>query len=515
MAQVINTNSLSLVAQNNLNKSQSSLNTAIERLSSGMRINSAKDDAAGQAIANRFTANVKGLTQAARNANDGISLAQTTEGALNEINNNLQRVRELSVQAANGTNSSSDLSSIQSEIKQRLDEIDRVSAQTQFNGVNVLAKDSKLSIQVGANDGETIDINLQEITSKTLGLGNMDITKKSLDLSTVNATATTVVTPGSTGATTSVNLTAVDGAAASSYTVYVDDADADTLYVSDDGGTTFYAATYDSASGTLGFDGSTALGAAPTATLAAAGQEISTGTGATVNVDNVVAVNTDAAAAIDMFVDQNGDWFVSRDGGTNVIAATFDATTGQVTYDSADFATEAAPTTGISDAITSYEVPPVAVPDVTANLAGLPAASVGASPTLHKVTNADGSAGGYVVKGQKNGADVYYKANVANDGTVTLGEQYNQDPLASIDKALAGVDELRSQLGAVQNRFESTITNLNNTTNNLSAARSRIEDADYAVEVSNMTRAQILQQAGTSVLAQANQTTQGVLSLLR
>ncbi|EOL9916284.1 flagellin FliC, partial [Escherichia coli] len=132
--------SLSLLTQNNLNKSQSSLSSAIERLSSGLRINSAKDDAAGQAIANRFTANIKGLTQASRNANDGISVAQTTEGALNEINNNLQRVRELTVQATNGTNSDSDLSSIQAEITQRLEEIDRVSEQTQFNGVKVLAE---------------------------------------------------------------------------------------------------------------------------------------------------------------------------------------------------------------------------------------------------------------------------------------------------------------------------------------------------------------------------------------
>ncbi|TSH95652.1 flagellin FliC, partial [Verticiella sediminum] len=131
---VISTNYLSLVAQNNLNKSQSQLGTAIERLSSGMRINSAKDDAAGQAIANRFTANVKGLTQATRNANDGISIAQTTEGSLNEINANLQRIRELSVQAANGSNSDTDLQSIQNEITERLDEIDRVSRETQFNG---------------------------------------------------------------------------------------------------------------------------------------------------------------------------------------------------------------------------------------------------------------------------------------------------------------------------------------------------------------------------------------------
>ena len=175
MAQVINTNSLSLLTQNNLNKSQSALGSAIERLSSGLRINSAKDDAAGQAIANRFTANIKGLTQASRNANDGISIAQTTEGALNEINNNLQRVRELTVQSQNGTNSSSDLSSIQDEIKQRLDEIDRVSAQTQFNGTNVLSKSQTLSIQVGANDNETIDIKLSEVTASTLKLAGFNV----------------------------------------------------------------------------------------------------------------------------------------------------------------------------------------------------------------------------------------------------------------------------------------------------------------------------------------------------
>ena len=170
MAQVINTNSLSLLTQNNLNKSQSSLSSAIERLSSGLRINSAKDDAAGQAIANRFTANIKGLTQASRNANDGISVAQTTEGALSEINNNLQRIRELSVQATNGTNSDSDLNSIQDEITQRLSEIDRVSNQTQFNGVKVLASDQTMKIQVGANDGETIEIALDKLMLKPWGL---------------------------------------------------------------------------------------------------------------------------------------------------------------------------------------------------------------------------------------------------------------------------------------------------------------------------------------------------------
>lgn len=177
MAQVINTNSLSLLTQNNLNKSQSALGTAIERLSSGLRINSAKDDAAGQAIANRFTSNIKGLSQASRNANDGISIAQTTEGALNEINNNLQRVRELSVQAANGSNSGSDLKSIQDEIDQRLNEINRVAEQTDFNGKKVLSQDGQLTIQVGANDGETITIDLQKIDKTELGLDKLDVTK--------------------------------------------------------------------------------------------------------------------------------------------------------------------------------------------------------------------------------------------------------------------------------------------------------------------------------------------------
>lgn len=192
MAQVINTNSLSLMAQNNLNKSQSSLGTAIERLSSGLRINSAKDDAAGQAISNRFTANIKGLTQASRNANDGISLAQTTEGALNEVNDNLQNIRRLTVQSQNGSNSSSDLQSIQDEISQRLSEINRISEQTDFNGVKVLSADQKLTIQVGANDGETIDIELKDINAKTLGLDKFSVADP-IDTTKIGTTKLTAV----------------------------------------------------------------------------------------------------------------------------------------------------------------------------------------------------------------------------------------------------------------------------------------------------------------------------------
>ncbi|BEM86959.1 flagellin [Serratia marcescens] len=348
MAQVINTNSLSLMAQNNLNKSQSSLGTAIERLSSGLRINSAKDDAAGQAISNRFTANIKGLTQASRNANDGISLAQTTEGALNEVNDNLQNIRRLTVQAQNGSNSTSDLKSIQDEITQRLSEINRISSQTDFNGVKVLSSDQKLTIQVGANDGETIDIDLKKIDSKELGLDTFNVTDKGPK-----------------------------------------------------------------------------LGAEVTGTVNVGGKDLT--------VDPM-------AAGKKLFSGKDVD------GKDTFFVETTDAK-GAKTYKSATIAED------------------------------------GATAGKAKITE---------------GAD----AKMSN-------------PLETLDKALAQVDGLRSSLGAVQNRFDSVINNLNSTVNNLAASQSRIQDADYATEVSNMSRANILQQAGTSVLAQANQSTQNVLSLLR
>ncbi|MGV2905891.1 FliC/FljB family flagellin [Achromobacter sp. AGC25] len=374
---VINTNYLSLVAQNNLNKSQSTLGSAIERLSSGLRINSAKDDAAGQAIANRFTANVNGLTQAARNANDGISIAQTTEGALNEVNNNLQRIRQLSVQATNGTNSQTDLDSIQAEISQRLGEITRVSEQTQFNGVKVLAKDNTLTIQVGANDNETITINLEKIDAKSLGL--------------------------------------------------------DKLSLNGPQGTVAAAANSDVES-----------------FMSVSSGSITAGASAAVTITNGKDLGSTAPTSGSLVKDSKGNLFVE-------VTATAGATkpgvtTGQKMYVS------------------------VKASDLSV-------------------------AGGTVTVNSKDASASTFAATT--------------NPLAGVDKALSQVDSLRSDLGAIQNRFESTVANLNNTINNLSAARSRIEDADYATEVSNMTKAQILQQAGTSVLAQANQVPQTVLSLLR
>lgn len=424
MAQVINTNSLSLITQNNINKNQSALSSSIERLSSGLRINSAKDDAAGQAIANRFTSNIKGLTQAARNANDGISLAQTTEGALSEINNNLQRVRELTVQATTGTNSDSDLSSIQDEIKSRLDEIDRVSGQTQFNGVNVLAKDGKMSIQVGANDGQTITIDLKQIDSNTLNLKGFNVAEQA--------------------ATTTADVTKIGGTPAEM---------ADISLTDSKGGST--------------------AGAKLLANADASGYIVTTSDGK----------SYDATLT-------NG-------------VATYDSTT-ETTETVSDFTTE----------VTQYEKT---------------AASGGVTPSI---TN--GATGDSLVEAQKDGkgtgeyyvkdaAGKFYAATVnETDGKVTKGDEVDlsakaktANPLAALDDAIAQVDKFRSSLGAVQNRLDSAVTNLNNTTTNLSEAQSRIQDADYATEVSNMSKAQIIQQAGNSVLAKANQVPQQVLSLLQ
>ena len=398
MAQVINTNSLSLITQNNINKNQSALSTSMERLSSGLRINSAKDDAAGQAIANRFTSNIKGLTQAARNANDGISAAQTTEGALSEINNNLQRIRELTVQASSGTNSSSDKSSIQDEIKSRLDEIDRVSGQTQFNGVNVLAKDGSMKIQVGANDGETITIDLKKIDSSTLKLNTFNVNGPqgtpaeavAADFQKVYG-STSNVSKATVAETTADSLATRLGVATANVTVT-----ADKVY-KDDNGNLFAKVNVKSGS------------AAETNSLKANGFDIANGA----NQDFYVAVDAQAAAT---------------------------------------------------------------------------------------------TAGGDTAA---------FKLDTANMSLSNLTTGSTSDPLAKLDEAIASVDKFRSSLGAIQNRLNSAVTNLSNTTTNLSAAQSRIQDADYATEVSNMSKAQIVQQAGNSVLAKANQVPQQVLSLLQ
>ncbi len=501
MAQVINTNSLSLLTQNNLNKSQSALGTAIERLSSGLRINSAKDDAAGQAIANRFTANIKGLTQASRNANDGISIAQTTEGALNEINNNLQRVRELAVQSANSTNSQSDLDSIQAEITQRLNEIDRVSGQTQFNGVKVLAQDNTLTIQVGANDGETIDIDLKQINSQTLGLDTLNVQKK-YDVKSE------VVTDGSGGkafdltALNDANLkAAVGGTPAPTGTavvkddkVYYNSAD-DKYFVEIDGlssGNGFYEVSANAATGalTIGAGLTTAgatvpSGAEEVTSVQSKPVALSTEVKAQLTDSGISAADAAKGQLVTMsYTDKNGK---TIDGGFGVkVGADIYAAT--------------------KNKDGSFSINTTKYTDKSGNT----------KSALNQLGGADGKTEVVSIDGKTYNASKAEGHNFkAQPDLAEAAATTTENPLQKIDAALAQVDTLRSDLGAVQNRFNSAITNLGNTVNNLTSARSRIEDSDYATEVSNMSRAQILQQAGTSVLAQANQVPQNVLSLLR
>ncbi|MFY3859312.1 flagellin [Achromobacter xylosoxidans] len=557
MAAVINTNYLSLVAQNNLNKSQSSLGTAIERLSSGLRINSAKDDAAGMAIANRFTANVKGLTQAARNANDGISLAQTTEGAASEINTHLQRVRELSVQAANGSYSQEQLNSMQDEINQRLSDIDRISQQTDFNGVKVLSGNAKpLTLQVGANDGETITLNLTEISVKTLGLDGFNVNGTGV---TQNRTATVSDLQAAggkagTGATANDWTVTTNHAAATAEQAFGKLENGNTVVV---GGTTY---TYDAANGNFTFQNKTADAAALTKLATSLTPATGTTTGTYAN---------NASASTTFEVDATGNLTIG--GKAAYLAATGELSTNnpgggaQATLNAVLTATSKAAVGGASVSIggktfnSSGTAGVVTYTDTVAKDALLATFKAGAAGseinlgqgiTAAKLTfttgtstdtwvdasgsftrtkkydttyTVDPNTGKATVKSgtgtgdyaPKIGATAYVSASGKLTTETTSKGDKTTDPLKTLDAAFTKLDKLTGELGAVQNRLESTIANLNNVVNNLSSARSRIQDADYATEVSNMSKAQILQQAGTSVLAQANQVPQTVLSLLR
>jgi len=565
MAQVINTNSLSLMTQNNLNASQSSLNTAIQRLSSGLRINSAKDDAAGQAIANRFTANIRGLTQAQRNANDGISLAQTTEGALTEVNNNLQRIRELSVQAANGSNSSSDLQSIQDEIAQRLAEIDRTSAQTDFNGVKVLSGAAKpLTIQVGANDGETISINLSEISSKTLGLNGFSVAGKVNTAATLTdvqnsqtaadkSTAVQNTLPANTYRVTTSNT------AATNKDVLGKLSDGDTVAVG--GGSTY---TYDAKAGNFTYTAKLSNAAAISTKAATLKPTTGTATGTYTNdAGSSTSFEVDTSGNLTVggqkaYLDTTGNLTTNNQGGTLTTQATLDdvMNAAGAIMTAGDASVSIGGTTYTADGAGGLNYTATATKDqVDAALAAAatdstvtfaPGSLMSGTATLTQATNTwdvytdstgaltktasfttnyavDTTTGKVTVAAggtaPNNAANVGKTANIDANGKLTTDAisagTSTSDPLAVLDKALSTVDKLRSSLGAVQNRLDSTISNLGTTITNLSSSRSRIQDADYATEVSNMTRANILQQAGTSVLAQANQSTQNVLSLLR
>jgi flagellin len=456
MSQVINTNVMSLNAQRNLATSGGQLAQSLQRLSSGLRINSAKDDAAGLAISERMTTQVRGMNQAIRNSNDGISLAQTAEGALAEVANNLQRIRELAVQARNATNSDSDRAALDAEVQQRIAEIGRVASQTEFNGLRLLdGSFTEQVFQVGANFGQTISVSsISSATTKALGLNGGSLTD-------YVATGTAVA-----GALAAGDLT-------------INDVD-------------IGAVSRDAAALAAAINGS---GAGVTATAAATtvdGGNLTAGTvsGLTINGETVgdVTVTADAAGATALAGAINT---ALSDGGITSVAAEVDGTT-------VNLVAEDGTTITVGGTVTN---------------SGLTAASTYSSVTLTSQqaftiggttpTNAGLTAGDAAAT-----ATAYTAVNVLTaDSADTV--------LRVIDDALTTVNGSRADLGAVQNRFESVVANLSTTVENLSASRSRILDADFAAETAALTRAQVLQQAGVAMLAQANAMPQNVLQLLR
>jgi flagellin len=483
MASTINTNVASLNAQRNLSTSQSALATSLQRLSSGLRINSAKDDAAGMAISSRMSSQINGLNQAARNANDGISLSQTAEGSMNEITNNLQRIRELTVQSLNATNTSSDRAALDGEVQQLKQEIDRVSQQTSFNGVKLLdGSFSSQAFQVGANAGETISISaIASMRTTALGQG--------YGASQLGTTLT-----AATGITAASQFTFAAGG--KTYDVFQGTAiagDAQSLAnavnsVGVPGVTATAAATT-----TTGTNAAAANSAAGTAVLTLNGRAINVGMVGSVSATNVAntlaAINTNSAATgVSAALSGTGIKLTAIDGRN--ITMTFAAGTATgATLGDAGLGAVAATT------YSKYDI-------AYAGDSSLPALTIGGSAAA-----AD--------KGQANGT-----LTPATTGTqvalidVTTVANANL-ALAAIDNALTSVNTSRGAMGAYQNRFTSAIANLQTTSENLSASRSRIQDTDFAAETANLTKNQILQQAGTAMLAQANSLPQGVLSLLK
>ena len=470
MAQVINTNIASLNAQRNLNKSQSMLSTSLQRLSSGLRINSAKDDAAGLAISERFTAQIRGLNQAARNSNDGISLAQTAEGALAEVTNNLQRIRELAVQSSNATNSTSDRTAMQEEVTQLIAEIDRVANQANFNGVNLLDGTFTAQVfQVGADVGETISVS-SIVNATEIGLG--------LDNSAATRTNGTAVTAALTAGDLTINGTDVGAVArdAKLQAAAITAADPN------------YTATASTSVDTGTFTDAVGESTGDTYTLTVAGVDITATATAAATITGA-AMDTAFAAGT-----------VIADLATAGIVATGTFAGGDKTFTDAD-----------GDNIV--------ISEATVGTWGGTDASItsGAGTNYGSISSIITSGADLVVAGtDSTKAGLSDGTTTATSNTLTIATVAGSAlMITAVDTAIDSVNSARGTLGAVQNRFESVVTSLQTSAESLSAARSRIQDADFAQETANLTKAQILQQAGVAMIAQANSLPQNVLSLLQ
>lgn len=514
MAQVINTNIASLTAQRNLNNSQGDLQQALQRLSSGLRINSAKDDAAGLAIAERFTAQINGLNQATRNANDGVSFAQTAEGALGELSNIVQRIRELAVQSSNDTNSVSDRQALNDEVQELIKEADRIAQTTQFNGQNILdGSTENLVFQVGANQGQTIEVDGVDTRTSKLGA----LTRDAGGL----GTAAAIFDAGGPGNTDGVLLTGsgtaggLDATAAPKVEIggreytYVTAGDADVesgkFHTVDDLIDAVNLRTEDTGITAVKNSGlSVNIGqvAATGADLTINGEVFTLGTGAgewatTEELAGAINDKQLQTGGVIAELDDAGNIILKSDGGAPIelnMNNTSPILSGFTAADVQDFTFEA-----------GFKLQANGASEIDVDPSGL--ASNGENNFGQQVATTAGAA---VATQPAEEAD----STTLNLLSVATREDA-QEAIATADYVLTQISSIRSELGAVQNRFETTISNLSVTAENLTTSRSRIQDADFAAETAALTRAQILQQAGTSVLAQANQLPQNVLSLLQ
>ncbi len=499
MALTVNTNVASLNTQRNLNNSSNALSTSLQRLSTGSRINSAKDDAAGLQISNRLTSQINGLNVAVRNANDGISLAQTAEGALQQSTNILQRMRDLSLQSANGSNSSAERQALNQEVSQLKEELNRIADTTTFGGQKLLNGDfGTQQFQVGANANETIGVSLNAASANKIGANRVDMAGTGLGavgagttapVSTIGGNDATLNIIGPSGSATTANIPAGSAAAAASAINLVSgqtgvNADARTgveLSGLSAAGTVTFSLTGDTAGGAASIS-AVVSNPADLRDLASAinAQSSKTGISATLTSNN---------SKIEL-ISEKGDDIVFG-AFTHSGAAGQTLTMKEIDYDGA--------VTAITDNLISGS-------DVAARVTG--------NIRLE-------SSGAFQIQGA--GADVAGLASTTSVAStlktvsnVDISSQSGaQSAISVIDAAIAGIDKNRAALGATQNRFENTIANLQNISENVSAARGRIQDTDFAAETANLSKNQVLQQAGTAILAQANQLPQAVLSLLR
>ena len=567
MAQVINTNVASLNAQRNLTGSQGAMNNAIQRLSTGLRINSAKDDAAGLAISQRMSSQINGLTQAARNANDGISLAQTAEGALASSGDILQRIRTLAVQSANGTNSSQDRVSLNAEVQQLTQELQRISTNTQFNGLNLLdGSFTTANFQVGANANQTITANSGNYQTSAYGnyrIGGLAAAKAG---GVGDMTVGTTNTAGSEGIGDSVllsnggdaNTSVIAGAVADEFLLTTASGTYDVLYNSASSASDVAAAINRLNSGvTASALTQVVLGGTATTADSSLNQNatysfqiandftdgadpasfttVSFKTGGSATDAQAVTTSDQLNSAVQAFNDVSGKTgftaeAVQTEEGQWAIKLTSESGKDlRISNDTASSATGAG-TVDITD-ITVLDGDTVNTDPADAVTITL---AVGDANGEWDSATGDWITGRLVLDSDKSFSitttiDDFLGA--ANGGTGTAGtfggqlQSVSQMDISSyeaslrtisiVDSAISALNTQRARYGALQNRFENTITNLQATSENLAASRSRILDTDFAAETANLTRAQILQQAGVAMLAQANALPNSVLTLLQ